>query len=132
MNCAIMCLDDLSASYWSSYENECESDKLRILLNDFDDLLPEGEAVVVTLNENEEVVLMEYTTSEMWLNDEFRARAMSYSVMKAYCQAYGLTLATPVYVGPYSLEVAKQAYDRCGDFMSIIPMFGEVEVDCAS
>jgi hypothetical protein len=123
--CAIFSLDNLSGTYYSSYPFDCPTPELETLLNDFDDFLEEGQCAEITLDENDDVVLMEIATEDA-------RTTLCYNVMKAYCQTYGLGLAIPEYLGPYTLEVARKAYEVYGDYMAIIPAMDEGEVLCAS
>jgi len=126
MICAIMCLDNLSATFYSYEEDPGTSDAaLAILMNDFDDLLPDNVCMAITVNGDGDVVLMERI-------DEQGSMPLCYNVMKAYCQTYGVGMALPEYVGPYTLEAAKRAHEDCGDYMTIIPAMEEGEVCCES
>jgi hypothetical protein len=127
MICAILNTDNCEATYYSSNDEEFADPNLAILLNDFDDLLPEGEAVAVTTNEDGDVVLMEYVSSEDWGRCDLPAKPMCYNVMKAYCDAYNLGMAIPEYLGPYTLEVARAAFESYGDYMTIIPVMCDLE-----
>lgn len=132
MICAIMSLDNLEATYYSSNFNPDAPALLQVLLNDFDDCLEEGEAVAISLDGNGDVALMELFNVDDWPVDDGppAGNPLCYNVMKAYCQTWGLELAEPEYIGPYTLEVARSAYEVYGDFMTIIPV-GDVEVTCA-
>lgn len=125
MMCAIFSLDNLSGTYYSSFPEPSPTLEIEILLNDFEDFLDEGQCAEITLDENGDVVLME-------ISCEDDRRPLCYNVMKAYCQTYGIGLAIPEYLGPYTLEAARRAYEDCGDYMAIIPAMDEGEVLCAS
>jgi uncharacterized protein YuzE len=125
MMCAIFSLDNLSGTYYSSFPEPAPTLEMEILLNDFEDFLDEGQCAEITLDENGDVVLMEIATEDA-------RTTLCYNVMKAYCQAWGLGIATPEYLGPYTLEVARKAFEIYGDYMTIIPAIDEGEVLCAS
>ena len=126
MICAIFPLDKINATFYSNFE-EMVRPSLEVMLNDFEDDLPEGYCMEVTVDGDDAVVMMDLLSDE----GDFHI-PISYNTMKAYCDAYGVDMATPEYVGPYSLEVAREVYGRLGDFMTIIPVAETEEVFCAS
>lgn len=135
MMCAIMRTDDLEATLYSSngVEDLIASTPLAILLADFDDVLREGLSMAVTVDVNDDVVMMELLDFNGGAYYKpLPSKLLCYNTMKAYCDAYGVGMAIPEYVGPYTLEAARLAYEGCGDYMIIMPLMEEDEVCCAS
>lgn len=118
MMCAIFSLDRINATFYSNFQEVVSSSQLATMMDDFDNDLPEGYCMEVTVNEDGSVVMMDLLSDE----GDFHV-PIDYNTMKAYCDAYGVDMATPEYVGPYSLETARKVYDRFeGFFMTIIPL----------
>lgn len=134
MMCAIFSTQNCSGTYYSSMARCYENENMKNLLNDFSTVLKDGECVAVTVDSNEDVVLIELLGEGDWnaYGEPELGQPLCYNVMKAFCQAYGIGMAIPEYVGPYTLEVARRAYDDCKDYMIIIPVMEEGEVCCVS
>jgi len=130
MNVAILFIDtEVDRTYYSSFIQEDCPHNVKVLLNDFDALLPEGECVAITVCAWGEVVLIERVTQNDWneFGEPCPSYPLCYNVMKAYCDAYGIKMILPEYIGPYSLEIAKENCDKLvGDF-AIIPCHPEFE-----
>jgi len=132
MMCAIFSTKDWSGTYYSDLTNTYSNDRMKEFLEDFSEFLKEGECFAVTVTGRGDVALMELIKEEGSGHDLRPSQPLCYNVMKAFCQAYGLEMAIPEYVGPYTLEVARRAYDDCKDYLVIIPVMEEGEVCCVS
>lgn len=122
---------DLKATYYSNVLDESAPTALSIMLNDFDDMLPEGQCMAVTVDSRGDVARMEYLWPESRPYVAVESRRLCWNTMKAFCQAYGLEIVLPEYVGPYTIEAARRVHEDCGDEMEIIPAMEEGEVLCA-
>jgi|GEM_PF-5997275 len=134
MRCAIIATYKLEKTYYSGDNNFCLGESnLALMLTDLDKYLPNEIALGATVDSDGNVAIMEFIEFNGGYFDEpIPTKVLCYNTMKAYCDAYGVGLAEPEYVGPYSLEVARHASELCGDHLTIIPEDEEVEVYCES